>query len=131
MKLDELKAKVYKLAKVSTTRQLKAKYEEIKTLDMRRTVSWEKAITIVQKHQDDFKDWLENPIEEYRELFAEIEVVSEEYDKKLAEAKQLGKGVISIASNLEALSEECQDEAARLRQEVKATRRIARQAELN
>jgi len=45
MKLAELKAAVYKLAQVETTKQLKAQYEDIKPLNMRYKVSWEKALT--------------------------------------------------------------------------------------
>jgi len=131
MKLVELKAKVYELARVSTTLQLKAKYEESKGLDMRRKLSWEKAFTIVQKHQDEFRKWLENPSHEYKELFAEIALVSEEYDKKLLKGKQLGQEVILMAESLEVLAEECQDEADNLKQEVKAARQIAKRAELN
>lgn len=131
MKLHELKAKVYELAAVSTTRQLKAKYGEIKVLDMRRKASWERTLTIIQKHQDEFENWLKSPSEEYKELFVEIEKVSEEYDQKLAEARQLGREVALIANNLEELAEESQDEADRLKQEVEAARQIAKQAELN
>lgn len=131
MKLDELKAKVYKLTGVSTTRQLKAKYEGIKALDMRRKISWEKTLTIVQTHQNEFEDWLENPPEDYKELFSEVEAVSEVYTKKLVEMKLLGREVVSIANNLEELAQECQDEAVYLKQEVKVARHTAKQAELN
>lgn len=44
MKLQELKAKVYELAGVNNTKQLKAKIQEIKTLDMRLKISWEKLL---------------------------------------------------------------------------------------
>ncbi|MEL6470165.1 MAG: hypothetical protein AAFQ74_10590 [Cyanobacteria bacterium J06623_4] len=48
MKLSELKAAVYRLAQVDTTKQLKAKYKDIKPLDMRRKASWEKALVQLQ-----------------------------------------------------------------------------------
>ncbi len=44
MKLTELKAAVYQLAQVDDTRQLKAQYKAIKSLDLRYKVSWEKAL---------------------------------------------------------------------------------------
>jgi len=131
MKLAELKAKVYELTGFSTARQLKAKYEVLKALDMRRKASWEKAFALVQQQPNEFEHWLKNPPDEYKELFAEIETTSEAYSNQLAKARQLGKAVISSADDLEALAEESQDEADCLKQEVEATRRIAKQARLN
>lgn len=131
MKFEQLKMKVYELANVSTTHQLKAKYEEINALDMRRKVSWEKALTLVQKHQNEFRNWLENPPEEYKELFAEVEAISREHDNKFTDVKQLAKELITMADHLEALSQDCQEEADHLKQEVKSAREIAKQAELN
>lgn len=131
MKLDELKAKVYELSEVTTIGQLKAKYEDIKTLDMRRKISWEKALTVVRQQQDEFQNWLENPPEEYQDLFAEIEAVSHEYQQKLIETEKFGKEVIALASSLEELAKECQAEADCLKQEVEVARRTKKQAELN
>lgn len=131
MKFEQLKTKVYELATVSTTQQLKAKYGEINILDMRRKLSWEKALTIIQKHQDKFKKWLDNPPEEYKELFAEVEAIAGQHDKKFADAKQLAKELITMADHLETLSQDYQEEADYLKQEVKAAREIAKQAELN
>lgn len=131
MKYDELKAQVYKLAEVSTTQQLKAKYEAIKVLDMRRTASWYQAFTILQAQKNEFQRWLANPPNEYRELFAEIDLASQECDQKLIEAKQLAAEVITIAGNLEELAKEHQGEADTLKRELKAAQRIAKRAELN
>jgi predicted TIM-barrel fold metal-dependent hydrolase len=131
MKLDELRTKVYEVAQVSTTRQLKAKYEQIKALDMRRKASWEKALDVVQPPPDEFENWLANPPNEYEELFAEIETASEEYRQKLIETKKLGQEVAAMADDLDVLAAECQAEADVLKQEVQATRRVKRRAELN
>ena len=131
MKLQELRAQVYELAEVTTTQQLKAKYEEIRSLDMRRKISWEKALAIVQTQQDELQNWLENPPDEYKELFAEIESTAKTFDQKLVEARQLHQEVNAMADSLEELASECQDEADRLKQEVKAARRIAKQARMN
>lgn len=131
MKFQELKAKVYELAKVSTTKQLKANYKEIKTLDMRQKASWEKALTVIQNQQSEFETWLENPPEEYKDLFSDITDASQKYDQKSAETKQLAQEVLSMANSLEALANEYQDEAVQMEKEVKASRRIRKQAELN
>ncbi|MGG6266261.1 hypothetical protein ACQ4M3_05405 [Leptolyngbya sp. AN03gr2] len=131
MKLQALKAKVYELAEVNATQQLKAKYADIKTLDMRRKDSWEKALTVIQGQQPEFEAWLENPPEEYKDLFSEVAEVAQEYDLKSAKVKQLTQEVLSTAASLETLAEECQDEANQLKQDVKASRKNAKRAELN
>jgi chromosome segregation ATPase len=131
IKLQALKVKVYELAEVNTTQQLKAKYADIKTLDMRRKGSWEKALTVVQRQQTEFGAWLGNPPEEYKNLFSEIAEVSQEYDRKSAKVKQLTQEALTTAASLETLAEECQDEANQLKQNVKASRKDAKRAELN
>ncbi|MEH1967560.1 hypothetical protein [Nostoc sp.] len=131
MKLQELKAKVYELAGVNNTKQLKAKIKDIKTLDMRLKASWQKTIAILQKPQSEFENWLENPPEEYKDIFSEITEVSQKYDQKSAQTKQLAQEVLSITNNLEELAEECQDEADKIKQEIEITRRISKQARLN
>jgi hypothetical protein len=131
MKLGELKAKVYGLAEVKTTRQLKAKYEEIRALDMRRKASWETALTFLQQQQGELQDWIENPPEEYKELFAEIERVSEDYREKLIAAKRLDKEVITMADSLDELAAECQDEADNLKRELIVAKQVAKRANLN
>ncbi|MCW5317156.1 hypothetical protein GTQ43_26100 [Nostoc sp. KVJ3] len=131
MKLQELKAKVYELAGVNNTKQLKAKNQEIKTLDMRLKTSWEKTLAILQKPQSEFEDWLEDPPEEYKDIFSEITEVSQKYDRKSAQTKQLAREVLSVANNLEELAGEYQDEADQIKQEIEITRRISKQARLN
>ncbi|MEH2375679.1 hypothetical protein [Nostoc sp.] len=131
MKLQELKAKVYELAGVNNTKELKAKNKEIKTLDMRLKISWEKTFAILQKPQSEFEDWLENPPEEYKDIFSEITEASQKYHQKSAQTKQLAQEVLSIANNLEKLAEEYQDEADKTKQEIEITRRISKQARLN
>lgn len=131
MKLQELKAKVYELAGINTTKQLKAKYKEIQTLDMRLKTSWQKTLAVIQKSQSEFEDWLENPPEEYKELFSEITEALEEYDHKSVHTKQLVQEIMSIADNLEELAEESQNEANQIKQEVKVTKLISKKARLN
>ncbi|MDZ8187191.1 MAG: hypothetical protein RMX96_20380 [Nostoc sp. ChiSLP02] len=131
MKLQELKAKVYQLAKVNTTKQLKAKYQEIQTLDMRLKTSWQATLAIVQKSQSEYEKWLENPPEEYKELFSEITEALETYDQKSGRAKNLVQEIISIADDIEELAEESQNEAEKIKQEVEVTKRISKKARLN
>ena len=131
MKLQELKAKVYELAGVNNTKQLKAKIQEIKTLDMRLKTSWKKTIAILQKPQSEFEDWLENPPEEYKDIFSEITQVSQKYEQKSIQTKQLAQEVFSIANNIEELAEESQDEANKIKQEIEIIKRISKQARLN
>lgn len=131
MKLQELKAKVYELAGVNTTKQLKAKYQEIQTLDMRLKISWKKTLAILQKQQTEFEKWLENPPEEYKELFSEITEASQIYEQKSAQVKQLAQEVLSIANNLEQLAEECQNEADQIKEEIEIKKRISKKARLN
>jgi methyl-accepting chemotaxis protein len=131
MKLQELKAKVYELAGVNNTKQLKAKNKEIQTLDMRLKTSWEKTLAILQTSQSEFEDWLKNPPEEYKDIFSEITEVSQKYDQKSAQTKQQAREVLSIANNLEELAGECQDEVDQIKQEFEITRRISKQARLN
>jgi predicted nucleic acid-binding Zn-ribbon protein len=131
MKLQELKAKVYELAGVNNTKQLKAKNQEIKTLDMRLKISWEKTLAILQKPQGEFEKWLENPPEEYKDIFSEITEISQKYEQKSAYTKQLVQEVLSIANNIEELSGEFQDEANQIKQEIEITKRISKQARLN
>lgn len=130
MKLQKLKTTVYKLAQVKTIRQLRTKYEALKSLDMRRRSSWEQALALVQQHQQEFTSWLENPPDEYKELFAEIDLISTEHNNHVA-LQQKHQAIISIAEDLEALADEMQDEGDRLKQEVELARRIAQQADLN
>jgi len=131
MKLQELKAKVYELAGVNSTKQIKAKYKEIKTLDMRLKTSWQQTLAIVQKSQSEFEEWLENPPEEYKELFSEITEALQEYEHKSAQTKQLVQEIVSIADNLEELAEESQKEANQIKQEVKVTKLTSKKARLN
>ncbi|MUL36906.1 hypothetical protein [Gloeocapsopsis dulcis] len=131
MNLQKLKATTYEIAEVKTIRQLKIKYEDLKALDMRRRSSWEQALAIAQQHQEKFASWLENPPDEYKELFAEIDRVSGDYDNQLALLKQKQQAVISIADDLEGLADEIYDEGDRLKQEVEIARQIAQQADLN
>jgi DNA repair exonuclease SbcCD ATPase subunit len=131
MKLQELKAKVYELAGVNTTQKLKAKYGELKGLDMRRKSSWEKAFTVIQGQHSEFKEWLENPPDEYKDLFSEITEASQQYDRKSTKAKRLVNEVLMMAGNLEELAEECQAEARQLERDVNTASQISKQANLN
>jgi hypothetical protein len=129
MKLSDLKVKVYALADVSTTSELKQKYAELRSLDLRRKDAWQTALSIVESPE--FESWLENPPEEYRELFEQTAQVFEEFDQQVAAVRQLSSEGNAISDQLDQLSEEFAAEAAELEREVQAARRMAKQAEQN
>ncbi|MBD0268527.1 MAG: hypothetical protein ICV77_09565 [Cyanobacteria bacterium Co-bin8] len=129
--LSELKAEVYALAQVTTPRQLKAKVAATKTLNFSQKASWEKALALLQPSPTTFQDWLNQPSEEYKDLFAEIDSATTDLSKAIDKAQQLGQEAQEMAVELEKQTVEAQEEAALLRQEIEAARRIAQQAELN
>ena len=131
MKLKELKIRVYDLAKVKSTKELKSKYTEFKTLDMRRKVSWEAALKSLEKLDGNFEAWLENPPAEYKELFSEIQEVSKKYDQGLSKTKHLVQNIQSVANSLEVAAEELIDEATQLDRQNKIAHEVNKQAKLN
>lgn len=131
MKLKELRSKVYELAKVDNTKQLKAKYTDFKHLDMRFKVSWKTALQTLEKQGNDFKNWLENPPEEYKEMFSEIQEVSKKYDQSASKTKHLIQNLQSITDSLDETAAELQGEAAQLDKQNKLAREVNEQAKLN
>lgn len=131
MKLHELKTQVFELAEVETTQQLKAKCAALRSLDMRYTASWEKALTVLKPSDSEFQAWLENPPEEYREVFAEIDTTAKQFDQVLTQARQLGQDINAIAESLEESVADLEAEAEQLQQEIEVGRRVAKQAERN
>lgn len=129
--IADLKAEVYALAHVSTPQQLKAKYDSLGALNFSFKISWEKALDLLATSQPDFQAWLANPPEEYKALFAEIEMVSENFSNKLETAKQLGQDAHEMAVSLEQLAQSAQTEAISLRQEAENADWVAQKAKLN
>lgn len=129
MKLTELKSKVYQLAEVTTTKQLKAQYKEIKPLDLRYKASWEKALTHLQRSLEskdatpvdskdatatDFEKWLDSPPAEYKELFAEAGAALASFGKKLDQTRTLTKTAKAMVASLDEFAEATVEEAQRL-----------------
>ncbi len=137
MKLADLRKEAYRIAEVSTTRQLKAKHSEIKPLDMRYRVSWEKAIAILkptesaEKSDSNFESWLNNPPEDLKDLFAEAKSALGAFDSKLKKAKRLTKTARAMASSLDELAEASLAEAQQLANRAKGIDDISKQANLN
>ncbi|MBD1874072.1 hypothetical protein H6F75_11295 [Nodosilinea sp. FACHB-131] len=129
--IANLKAEVYTLAQVSTTQQLKTKYESLKALNFSFKTSWEQALTLLTANRQDFQAWLVNPPEEYKALFAEIETVSDSFSSQLEKAKQLGQEARAMAVSLEQLAQEAQEDAEQLQQEAEVAQQVAQQANLN
>ena len=98
---------------------------------MRRKVSWETALKFLEKRGSNFDTWLDNPPEEYRELFSEIQDVSKKYDQSSLKTKHLVQDLQSIANSLEVAAAELQDEAIQLNNQNKLAHKVNKQAELN
>ena len=139
MKLSDLKIEVYRIAEVETTRQLKARYAEIKPLDMRYKASWQKSLSLLQESKDkdlgekkpSFETWLSNPPEEYRALFAEAEVALDTFDEKIAKAKQLTQTLGTMAESLDEFAEASLEEVQHLAKAAQRAKEISEQANLN
>lgn len=129
--MTALKTQVYALAEVSTTRELKRKYPALGVLHFSYRSSWQTALTLLQTYQPTFQAWLENPPEEYKALFAEIDSVSAAFDTTLEQAQRLGQNALQRVKDLEQLTQHAQVEAEDLKQEAEAAARIAQRADLN
>lgn len=103
-KLAELKLHVYALAGVSSTKALKSSHPEFASLDFRRKSSWlkaEEALAQPQGEKQLFEQWLSEPPEEYRELFAEINTVSSAYHQGIDNLREASRELLSAAEYLE------------------------------
>lgn len=136
MKLSKLKTKVYEIADVATTQQLKTQYPSTKTLDMRYKKSWESALSLVQaallaslnlrkpqstnsqvetlEESTNFQDWLSNPPDEYKAIFAEAGAALTSFGEKLDKTKKLTKSVKAMVASLDEFAEATVEEAQRL-----------------
>lgn len=144
MKLSELKAAVYLLAQVGTTKQLKKQYEFARPLDMRFKASWEKVLVHLQTESqqvsenqisentdESFEAWASNPPSEYAALFAEADEALETFDRKLLKTKKLTKTAIAMANSLDEFAEASLDEAKRLAKAAQTNRKRVKEADLN
>ncbi len=128
MKLPELKSEVYRIAKVATTKQLKVQHKEIKPLDLRYKVSWQKALKQLQQSPNveknttsaqtaatkDFDQWLNDPPGDYRDLFTEADAALTAFDDKLSKTKRLTKTAKAMVASLDEFAEAAVEEAQRL-----------------
>ncbi|MGF1570193.1 MAG: hypothetical protein ACFCVD_19340 [Nodosilinea sp.] len=129
--IAELKSEVYALAQVSTTRQLKAQCQPLRALNFSFKSSWGIAYDLLKGEQTDFLSWLDNPPQEYQELFADIKSTSEQFSTTLEKAKHLGQDAREMAQSFEEAAQAAQAEANRLKQEAMLAAQIAQQARLN
>ena len=114
--LKDLKNIVYKLAGVSTTKSLKRLQSDFKSLDFRRRSSWDKALKTISKTNSakQFEDWRQNPPDEYKDLFSDIDNVSESYNQSIEAGLKISKSIKEDAKDLQKLSDEFSDEAREL-----------------
>ncbi len=144
-KLSELKKEVYRVARVTTTQQLKAKYDSIKPLDMRYKASWEKALEqlnepeavetdsteLSAETQTEFEHWLTSPPDEYQYLFAEAEAAFTAIDDKLAKGKKLIKTAKAMVESLNEFAEASLEDSQQLAKITQRRHEDAKQADLN
>lgn len=126
-KIAELKAKAYHLAEVSTIKELKAKFEETKSLDMRRKTSWIRAIEIIESVNNFFN----NPPEKYRELFAEIKAHDHEGKKLFTHAKKLANELVVTTNAFCAECDELAESTSHVRSRFEVTELLTAIAALN
>lgn len=133
-RLAEIKAQVYCLASVSQTKCLKASYPELSGLDFRRTTSWQLALGLLQASaspSDEFKDWLANPPDEYRDLFAEINDATASYRHGVTEGRRVASELLQAAEGLEQGADQALQEAQELGAQVVADCRLRTVQRLN
>ena len=114
--LKDLKSDVYKLAGVNTTKKLKLLRSEFKSLDFRRKSNWEIALKTLSTTSStkQFEDWRQNPPEEYKDLFSEIEDVSNSYNQSIEEGLKISKSIKEEAKDLQKTSDDLSNEAKKL-----------------
>ena len=113
-KLSELKRDVYKLARVTNTKQLKTNHKEFASLDFRRRDSWQSALQSL----NEFEEWRSNPPEQYKEIFAEIDQASKDHDAHVASTKKIFQDLGASVEELSQLTEDAQKEAKELKEET-------------
>ena len=158
MKLSELKTEVYRAAEVTTTKQLKAEYAEIKSLDMRRKASWEKVLALLnkskksahkkstseknkskkadsQKESDQdksgFEAWLSDPTNEYKSLFDQAESALSSIGEKLVKGQKITKTAKAMAEGLSEFADASLEEAQKLAKSARRSQDASKQADLN
>ena len=114
---NELREKVYNLAGVSNTKALKSFHVDFKSMDFRRTNNWEKAFKIL-KGLENFEEWRSSPPEKYREIFAEIDQVSNDYKKNVVKAKKVLERLDTNIKKLSEITEEAKVDVESLKQET-------------
>ena len=114
--LKDLKSDVYKLAGVNTTKKLKLLRSEFKSLDFRRKSNWEIALKTLSTTPStkQFEDWRQNPPEEYKDLFTEIEDVSNSYNQSIEKGLKISKSIKEEAKDLQKTSDDLSNEAKKL-----------------
>lgn len=142
MKLSEIRTEVYRIAEVTTTKQLKAQYAEIKSLDMRYKASWQKALELLSQDESDseqsdseeksaFEAWLSNPPDEYKALFDKAESALSSIGGKLAKGQKITKTAKAMAEGLSDFADASLEEAQKLTKAARRSQKTAKQADLN
>ena len=117
IKLPELKRKVYQLAGVDNTKELKSLNSEFASLDFRLKDTWKYVLTKFEA-EESFEEWRSNPPEKYKEVFKEIEEASKDHQFHVASAKKVFKGLEESVEELNQLTKEVQKDVKALQEET-------------
>ena len=98
--LKLLKQKVYQLAHVKDTKELKASNNLLLTLDFRKPSHWELAFNILKEYEQLNSD---TP-EEYLELFDEIDQLNAEAKASILKSRKTFQNIEQSLSELDALA---------------------------
>ena len=113
--LRELKSRVFRLAGVCSTRALKGLAPPFKKLDFRCKSAWLQAEAALKASNGGFEQWLAQPPEEYRELFAEINMAVADFRTGIDQGLKLSHELMTMAGKLEEEALQQQDREARER----------------
>ena len=129
--LADLKGQVLALAKVSSTKELKRTNVDLRHLDFRLKASWRSALEVLQQAAVAMDAWDQNPPEEYKELFAEIDQAAAAYGASIEQGLKLSSQLRDAAEDLDALAGELHQEAEELKTIEQASRKQRRARSLN
>lgn len=129
--LADLKGQVLTLAKVSSTQELKRANVDLRHLDFRLKASWRSALGVLEQAAVAIEEWDQNPPEEYKELFAEMDQAAAAYSASIEQGLKLSSQLRDAADDLEALAGELQQEAEELKTMEQASRKQHRARSLN
>jgi hypothetical protein len=129
--LADLKREVFALANVSSTKALKQTNVDLRHLDFRLKASWSSALQVLRQAAAAMAEWDRNPPDDYKELFAEIDLAVAARSASIDQGLKLSAQLRQAADDMEALSGELREEAEDLKAIDQAARQQRRARSLN